>query len=57
MPIGTTPRRIARVTGKGACSAKRSRGEISFTAITRVASATSAGRSGTGGVSPGKVMP
>ena len=37
--------------------ANRSRGVSSLSAITRVASARSAGRSGTGGVSPGNVMP
>ena len=47
----------ARSPGNGAASAKRSRGVSSLSAMTRVASASNAGRSGTGGVSPGNVMP
>ena len=56
-PMGITPSRIGAFTGKGASSAKRSRGASSLSAMTREVSARSVGRSGSGDVSPGKVMP
>ena len=56
-PIGMTPSRMGFVTGNGAFSAKRSRGVSSLSAMTRDLSARSVGRSGSGDVSPGKVMP
>ena len=56
-PMGTTPSRIGAGTGKGASSAKRSRGASSLSAMTRVVSARNTGRIGTGAVSPGKMMP
>ncbi len=53
-PSGSRRAAAARSPGTGACAAKRSRGASSLSAMTRVVSARSAGRSGTGGVSPGK---
>ena len=52
-----TPRRIGAVTGNGASSANRSRGVSSFSAITRVVSARSVGRSGRRDVSSAMVIP